>query len=55
MPKPTKKDEIFGQQFVSRGGAAIQLTMQGTEVIVAGQVGSAELKSVIQSLGEVKR
>jgi hypothetical protein len=49
-PSPSPKGAIVAERVTGRGGCAIKLTTQGTEIIASGQVGPVELERLVTSL-----
>jgi hypothetical protein len=54
-PAPAaKKGEIVAERLSGRSGSAIRMTVEGTEVVVAGQVPADELERMVRSLFKVE-
>ena len=49
-PPAGEKGKIIAQRISSRGGCAIRMTMDGTEIIASGQVGPGDLERVVRGL-----
>ena len=49
-PTPSPKGAIVAQRVAGRGGCAIKLATNGTEIIASGQVGPEELERLVKSL-----
>ena len=49
-PAATAGEGVTAHRFVGKGGAAYVVELEGTAVLVAGNVGPSELEPVIRSL-----
>ncbi len=52
-PPAGEKGKIVAQRISSRGGCAIRMTMEGTEIIASGQVSPEELERMVRSLKRI--